>query len=102
MGPWITLDKAQSDLCCSTNPKVQRKKNVDRVSGDGAGHRTWRESKEVLPAASCTKGTSLFTGVGVAMMGENPAVLAAGMTMPLLAPRVALSKEYERQDGEKR
>lgn len=36
------------------------------------------------------------------MMGENPVVLAAGMTMPLLDPRVALSREYERQDGEKR
>lgn len=100
-GPWKTSDKAQSDLCRSTDPKVQRE-NMGRVSGDGAGHRTWRESKEVLPAASCTKGTSLFTGVGVAMMGANPAVLAAGMTMPLLAPRVALSNEYERQDGEKR
>lgn len=101
MGPWVTFAKAQSDLRCSTHPKVQSK-TMGRVSGDRAGHRTWRESKEVLPAASCTKGTSLFTGVGVAMMGENPAVLAAGMTMPLLAPRVALSREYERQDGEKR
>lgn len=101
MGPGVTLAKAQSDLCCSAHPKVQSK-TTGRVSGDRAGHRTRRESKEVLPAASCTKGTSLFTGVGVAMMGENPAVLAAGMTMPLLAPRVALSREYERQEGEKR
>lgn len=35
-------------------------------------------------------------------MGANPVVLAAGMTMPLLDPRVALSREYERQDGKKR
>lgn len=82
--------------------RCREKKTRARVSGDGAGHRTRRESKEVLPAASCTKGTSLFTGGGVATMGANPAVLAAGMTMPLLAPRVALSNEYERQDGEKR
>lgn len=43
-----------------------------------------------------------MTGAGVAMTGENPVALVAGMTMPLLDPRVALSREYETQDGEKR
>lgn len=35
-------------------------------------------------------------------MGENPVELAVGKTRPLLDPRVALSREYETQDGEKR
>lgn len=39
---------------------------------------------------------------GLARMGESPVELAVGKAMPLLDPRVALSREYETQDGEKR
>lgn len=50
-GPWIKLNKTQSDVWFFTDPKVQRKHR------QGEWGRRWaedtkRESKEVLPAAS--------------------------------------------------
>lgn len=55
-----------------------------------------------VPAASCTRGTSLLTGAGVAITGVKVGALLVGTTMPLLTPRLAVIKEYETQDGESR